>query len=134
MSRTSFNWIEPYEKIATALLDYEDKQPELCSVVEDVLGESYDVMDPLTFFSMFNGKRRNRDKRIEAVEKVLNALGIDTDPPSDFEGVPLTNPQRWRYCNGNSDTVEHNWELFKAALAFAGASEEPEFPLSYDVT
>lgn len=114
-------WIAAYEAIATALLGYEERQDELCDLVEDILGESYDEMDPLTFFSMFNGKRRNEEKRIEAVRTIVDRFKLDVEVPTDFEGVPVTNPRRWRFWDGKPGTIRHNWELFRAALAFADA-------------
>ena len=123
MSNSTFSWIPSYEAIATALLDYQDRQGELCEIVHDVIGERYEVMDPLTFFSMFNGKRRNRDRRIEAVKTILGALGIDEEVPTDFEGVPLTNPQKWLYWDGRHGSIGHNWELFRAALDFADSKK-----------
>ena len=124
MSDSTFSWIPSYEAIATALLDYQDRQEVLCEVVHDVIGERHEAMDPLTFFSMFNGKRRNRERRIEAVKKVLGTLGIDEQAPTDFDGIPLTNPQRWRFWDGRPSTIKHNWELFRAALTFADSKGE----------
>lgn len=119
MSEPKFSWIPAYEKIATTLLGYEERQDELCKVVEEILGEHYEQMDPLTFFSMFNGKRTNFAKRSEAVKTIIGQFGIDAEIPVDFYGIPVTDARKWRYWDGKPDTIRHNWELFRAALAFA---------------
>lgn len=119
MSDAKYSWIPAYEAIATELLGYQERQDELCKLVEDILGEHYEQMDPLTFFSMFNGKRKNFDKRIEATRTIIERFGLDVEAPSDFDGIPVTNPQRWRYWDGKPDTIRHNWELFHAAVAYA---------------
>lgn len=136
MSDERYTWIAAYEAIATALLDYEERQDELCDLVDDIIGERYDKMDPLTFFSMFNGKRKNEDKRIEAVRKIIDQLKLDVEAPIDFEGIPVTNPQRWRFWDGKPDTIRHNWELFRAALTFSDiptADSQNEFARLFDV-
>ena len=38
MAKPKFSWIPAYEEIATTLLGYEERQDELCSVVEEILG------------------------------------------------------------------------------------------------
>ena len=93
-------------------------------------------MDPLTFFSMFNGKRASFDKRTEAVKMIIERFGLDVDVPTDFHGLPVTNPLRWRFWDGKPDTVQHNWELFSAALAFAdnpSSDNRAEFARMFDV-
>lgn len=112
-------WISAYEAIATELLKYENRQGELCAIVERVIHEHFDVMDPLTFFAMFNGKLRNESRRKEAVKQVIEGLKLDVEPAQDFWGIPILNPMRWRYWDGKPGTIEHNWEFFRAAIAFA---------------
>ena len=119
MDESRFSWIPAYEAIATKLLSYEDRQDELCRIVEEILDEHYEFMDPLTFFSMFNGKRVSFEKRTEAVRTIVRQLGLDVDVPIDFYGLPVTNALRWRFWDGKPNTVKHNWDLFTAALAFA---------------
>ena len=114
-----FAWVPTYEAIATKLLEYENRQDELAAIVEKVLNEHYDKMDPLTFFSMFNGKRWSFSTRSEAITAVLNGLGITDVAPTQFEAIPTTNPQRWRYWDGQPGNIEANWAVFRAALALA---------------
>ena len=101
-----YTWIPAYEAIATRLLDFEGKQNELTAIVQNVIGDSFDKMDPLTFFSMFNGKLRREDRRIEAVEKVVWA-------------IPITDARQWRFWGGEAGQVEDNWSVFRSALVFA---------------
>ena len=130
MDKPKFSWIPAYEKIATTLLEYEERQVELCDVVEDIIGEHYEQMDPLTFFSMFNGKRTNHDKCLEAVKTIIERFQLDVDVPSDFDGLPVTNPQRWRYWDGKPDTIQHNWQLFRNAMGFADGDEGKRIELA----
>lgn len=114
-----FTWVPAYEAIATRLLEYEDRQDVLAAIVESEVSESHDRMDPLTFLSMFNGKLRSIDNRQRAVSVVLDRLGIDAQVPVDFDGIPINNPQNWRFWGGNPNDIESNWSLFKRALAYA---------------
>ncbi|WEV69912.1 hypothetical protein OZX73_03360 [Bifidobacterium sp. ESL0775] len=88
-----FTWVPVYEAIATKLLDYRDNHGVLVDIAEQVLGERFDDMDPFTFFAMFNGKRSQRDKRIDAIRIILSRFGIQMTLPTDFGGVPVNNPQ-----------------------------------------
>ena len=123
MGETKFSWIQAYEEIATTLLAYEERQDELCEIVEMIIGERYEQMDPFTFFSMFNGKRKNYDKRTEAVTTIIDQFGLDVSAPTDFDGIPVTNPQRWRYWDGKPDTIRHNWQLFRAVVEYADGED-----------
>ena len=131
MAKPKFSWIPAYEEIATTLLGYEERQDELCSVVEEILGEHYEQMDPLTFFSMFNGKRKNFDKRVEAVRTIIERFRLKSPAPTDFDGLPVTNPQRWRFWDGKPDTIRHNWQLFRSAVTYADGKTD-EFPIETD--
>lgn len=117
-----FSWVPAYEAIATKLLEYEHRQDELAAIVEKVLGEHYAVMDPLTFFSMFNGKRINYGARSKAVKTILDELGIAIEAPTKFDGVPTTNAQKWRFWDGRPGNIESNWAIFRAAITLADAA------------
>ena len=114
-----FAWVPAYEAIATKLLEYETRWDELAAIVDKVIGERYNVMDPLTFFSMFNGKRLNYNVRSKAVKTVLDELGIVAEVPTKFDGIPTTNALKWRYWNGQPGNIEKNWAVFRAALEYA---------------
>lgn len=119
MSETTFEWIGAYEAIANSLLGYEERQDELCALLKGILGETFSEMDPLTFFSAFNGKRRGYAPRADAVSKIVDFFGLEVDKPKTFDGIPTTNPLRWRFWDGKPDTIRHNWEYFRAALDYA---------------
>ncbi|WEV66793.1 AAA family ATPase [Bifidobacterium sp. ESL0769] len=114
-----FTWIPVYEAIATKLLDYRDNHGALVDIVEQILGERFNDMDPFTFFSMFNWKLQQEDKRIDAIKTILAQFDLDMSLPGDFDGIPVTNPQHWQYWDDRIDTVEHNWEMFEAAMRCA---------------
>ncbi|WEV58398.1 EVE domain-containing protein [Bifidobacterium sp. ESL0728] len=111
-----FTWVQVYEAIATKLLDYRDNHGVLVDIAEQVLGERFDDMDPFTFFSMFNGKLQREDKRIEAIKIILARFDLNMPLPEDFDGIPVTSPQHWKFADGKSDIVDQNWEMFEAAL------------------
>lgn len=130
-----YTWIPAYEAIATTLLDYEERQDELTAIVHDVIGDSFDQMDPLTFFSMFNGKLRRDDRRIEAVKKVIAGLDLEVEPASDFWAIPITDARQWRFWGGEPGQVEDNWSVFRSALVYAdgpSAEARAEFIKSFD--
>ncbi|WEV71909.1 AAA family ATPase [Bifidobacterium sp. ESL0790] len=114
-----FTWVPVYEAIATKLLDYRHDRGPLADIVEEILGERFQDMDPFTFFSMFNGKLQREDKRNDAIKTILTHFGLSTPLPEDFDGIPVTNPQRWQYWDGETDIVDHNWEMFEAAIRCA---------------
>ena len=136
MSEDLFTWTTAYEAIATTLLDYQGRQDELCTLVEDIIDEHYEEMDPLTFFSMFNGKRGNFGRRSEAVQTIAERFDLDVPVPVDFYGIPVTNPMRWRFWDGQPDIIRHNWELSRAALALADdttGAARAEFSRLFDI-
>ena len=127
MDEELFPWVPVYEAIATALLDYENRRPELAAIANEALGEGSDLhdMDPLTFFSLFNGKLQKFERRTEAITLILKRLGIDMDAPKAFWGIPVRIPLRWRYWDGKPNSIENNWKFFRCALNYTG-SPAPE--------
>lgn len=136
MDEQSLKWVPAYEAIASALLDYEDKQEELANLIGEILNEDFSQMDPLTFFSAFNGKRARFDARAEMVARIVEFLELDVETPQKFDAIPVTNPQRWRFWDGKPNTIEHNWAFFKAALAYADSptdASRDEFTQLFDI-
>lgn len=73
-----------YEAMMIVLLDYEDRQDELCSLIDGITGRSFDQMDPLTFFSMLNGKKACSGKRTEGREMTIERFRPNVDVPASF--------------------------------------------------
>lgn len=136
MIDNQFSWISAYEAIATKLLEYEGRQEELCDLVNEILGERYQHMDPLTFFSMFNGRLKEPHTRRPAIEKIKERLSLDVEIPDDFKGIPRTFPMQWLYWDESAECVDNDWKLFRAALAFSDsptAENQDEFTRCFDV-
>lgn len=105
MSDSAFSWIHSYDAIASALLVCQVRQGELCEIVHNTIGECYEAMT-FSFFSMFNGKRRNRERHIEVVKKSLEPSG----KTSGYRLIPRAScsPDRRSSCVRTTGTASCN--------------------------
>jgi 5-methylcytosine-specific restriction enzyme B len=105
---STFTWKPIYSELATALHAWRTRQSDLIEILhfgrsqgipmaalqdKGKDGKSFPlrVIDPFTFFSFFNRiKGENRIKLLTIIKDKLNLASV---LPSDFEGVPVTNPQ-----------------------------------------
>src|SRR4051812_19942484 len=103
-----FTWKPIYEELATALPSWRTRQSELLEILhmgrkqgvpmaalQDIGKDGkpfpLKVMEPFTFFSFFN--RIKGENRIKLLTIIKDNLHLTSAVPSDFEGVPVTNPQ-----------------------------------------
>src|SRR5438105_12074113 len=109
---TSFTWIPLYRELATRLTEWEDRQPELIALLEQLRRDGVKVtpltdrdatganillkeIDPFTFFASFN--RRIGDKeRLALLAGIRTNLGAQAALPEDFSGIPIVdNRKSW---------------------------------------
>ena len=121
----SYSWIPSYVAIADKLLEYANDWGVPFELVQEITGSPFDthnchgLMDPCTFFAMFNGLYRNDDKRREVVAQALKKFGLDAPVPCDFKGAPVfANPMCWWFY-GSDGAVQACWDLTEAAVAYA---------------
>ncbi|MDR6685769.1 5-methylcytosine-specific restriction protein B [Arthrobacter sp. 1088] len=139
-----FTWSKFYEEMATALLSYRDRRPELLSALGDLQDRHENLnyltdrdqhgnpvpMDDICPFTVFGSFNRNvsNAKRSAIAGEWANFLRISTPPPSTFDAVPLLNNQNsWFFSyklerpEGDVDTL---WDAFEAALAWADSGDD----------
>lgn len=131
----SFSWIPIYEELATALLDYEDRQPELIAFLRELRDDGLLVVsvndkgpkgstqlteiDPFTFFASFN--RRTKDPhRVATLDRMREHFGLESPVPKDFDGIPtVDNQSSWFIPDATSrkaDDVPSLWRLARQAI------------------
>lgn len=138
----AFTWIPIYEELATKLLDYEDRQDELCQLRADLQAEGLKPgltwdhateggdavplaeIDPFTLFSSFN--RGTPDpgtlrRRLKILARLKDFFGLAAPLPTDLDGVPLVDNQRsafltWAWMR-RPDDIATLWALARQAVA-----------------
>src|SRR6266404_8277232 len=127
-----FTWKPFYEELATALHGWRTRQSGLIEILhigrgqgipmaalkdEGKDGKSFPlkVIDPFTFFSFFN--RIKGENRIRLLTIIKDNLKLASPVPSDFHGVPVTNPQNsWFFSyekHRESDAIDTLWDFAK---------------------
>lgn len=131
-----FTWINIYRELATTLLGWQDRQPELIAFLEDLRTQGYTIsplrdknkdgerfllteIDPFTFFGVFNRGIRD-DQRIAILTRIRNHFQLQSSVPSDFSGIPvLNNMKSWFFPYQALREMEHIprlWRVFRMAL------------------
>jgi 5-methylcytosine-specific restriction protein B len=132
-----FTWIPIYGEIAKKLLDWEGRQAELITFLEQLRKDGLKVtpmndqddqgarfllteIDPFTFFGAFNRGIKN-EQRLNILTAVKRLLSVDSALPTDFDGIPLVNNQRswfFSYQNERKTTdIPRLWRVFRQALS-----------------
>ncbi len=132
----NFTWIPLYEELAKKLIDWQDRQTELISFLEDLRAQGHVItplsdrdqdgnrfplkeIDPFTFFGVFNRGIRY-DQRIAILAQVKDFLRLENDMPEDLNGLPiLNNLKSWFFADQTSrdvDDVSKLWRVFQLAL------------------
>lgn len=129
----SFTWIPLYEDLATHILDYEHRQPELLAflgelkaaglpmvrLVEDNSNSPLTEIDPFTFFAVFN-RRVTDDNRKDILTRMRDFFGSAAAVPEDFEGIPVAdNMQSWFFPwakERKADDIPSLWALARQAI------------------
>ena len=118
------------------MLDYEDQQSELVSILQDMKAKGLmtislkdqnpkgtaillSAIDPFTFFANFNRGTTHR-KRIGILRYLKERLSLHSAIPSDFNGIPVVNNMQswfvpWAY-ERNTDDIPSLWKLARAAI------------------
>ena len=120
-------WKPFFRELATRLLDYEDRQPELIQMLRDAgisinhdEGEPLREIDPFTFFSLIL-KHTSDASALNLFAKVGAALGVQAEVPTDLKGVPWSNPMNaWFFAYRSKrqpQDVSTLWQLARQAVA-----------------
>ncbi len=132
-----FDWVPFYKELADELLKYKNNRAELIAKIKEI----YDVtginlptlerdnkiidIDPFTFFGLFN-KKITDTNRHSILNAIADLFGIKTSIPSNFDSIPVLNPQNATFYyfidERDEKDIDDLWNLFEAALAY---SENP---------
>lgn len=136
-----FAWTEFYEAFARKLLEYRhnraplidglrimaETQPLLTYLTNDENpAKNHIALDdicPFTLMGGFNrGKVTNKNRTMIAGQ-LAKMIGVDDDPPTSFDGIPILNPQNsWFFSYAyrrKPDDIEKLWRIFEAAIKLA---------------
>jgi Cdc6-like AAA superfamily ATPase len=146
MGGASFSWMPIYRELAVRLLEWRKKQPELIEILnaaeakgylvgslkdEDKKGQKFllNVMDPFTFFATFN-RKVGEESRLGILEVVKERFGLVSPLPSDFDGLPVMNPQKAQFFSWERDREKHAidtlWDFAEAVVRKIPKDVQPE--------
>jgi 5-methylcytosine-specific restriction protein B len=131
-----FSWKPIYSELARVLPAWRSRQSELIAILhaareqrvpvgalqdEDNKGKKFplQVIDPFTFFAFFNRKIRD-EHRIKLLSLIKDKFGLTSPLPTDFEGLPVMNPQKsWFFScqkDREPDAIDTLWDFAKAIV------------------
>lgn len=136
-----FAWTEFYEAFARKLLEYRhnraplidglrtlaETQPLLTYLTNDENPAknpiALDDICPFTLMGGFNRGKVTNKNRTTIAGQLAKMIGIDNDPPTSFDGIPILNPQNsWFFSYAyrrKADDIEKLWRAFEAAINLA---------------
>jgi hypothetical protein len=146
MNVPSFSWIPIYTELADKLLGWRKKQPELIEILNEAKSKGYlvgslkdedkkgqkfllKVIDPFTFFATFN-RKVGEESRLGILEVVKERFGLVSPLPSDFNGLPVMNPQKAQFFSWERDREKHAidtlWDFAEAVVRKVPEEVPPE--------
>jgi len=146
-----FTWIPLYEELATALVQYRDRQSELIALLEslrakglkctpltdrDASGRTFlmEEIDPFTFFGAFN-RGLTIASRIAILRELSVFFKCAAPLPTDFDGIPVLNNQSSWFigykAKRGAEDVATLWGVFCGALN-DNPLDDPSFAKSFD--
>ena len=153
-SASYFEWTHFYEEFADKLHAYRDTSEKLVSDLYGIANDNKDLpmanhlkykggdgtsiplknICPYTTMGIFN--RGITDDNRKAIAKILaDFLGVETDVPDTFEGIPTLNNFH-SMVFFSEDDIPALWEVFSNAIHFSESTDDPvirnSFIQSYD--
>lgn len=129
----TFTWIPYYKEFAQELVQFHNNRKSLLKLIYDRRKELYanylhdqggedDLcidIDPFSVFALFNRGIRE-ENRINSTKVFKEILGMSSDVPQDFEGVPVMNNQKSYFFgykkHRNTEDIENLWSLFNKLI------------------
>lgn len=132
-----FSWKPIYEELIKALLPYRNRQDKLIEMLRKIEAKGLkiislsdiasndtqiplSVIDPFTFFASFN-RATTFENRQGVLAEIKAQLGLKSDLPSDFDGIPIVNLQQsWFFPyehRRDAGTIDDLWDLAEASLS-----------------
>ena len=126
-----FSWIPFYTELAEKILTYKDNRVELSDIVYE-LGDVTDYLrdneskkikelHPFAIFGVFNRHQTDVNRK-KICQHFKEKLGLTSDIPNDFDGIPVLSPLRafWGLSDSQVESeteIDVNWDLFEIAIA-----------------
>ena len=123
-----FTWIPFYKELSDWLLEKQNNQSELISVLKkigitgfkDGTEKSKPIelkeIDPFTFLSYLN-KFHSNERRVEILQDLRKELKFECQEPTDVTGLPTIHPMKVHLfpqkINRNNQDIKVLWDLFK---------------------
>ncbi|MGZ8501099.1 MAG: hypothetical protein ACXW5W_22855, partial [Candidatus Binatia bacterium] len=132
----SFTWIPLYSEIARKVLEFENHQGELLSLLGQMRSDGLKVIlltdrdaggkeiplteiDPFTFFASFN-RTSSVSGRQAILAKIKAAWQLSAPVPTDFDGIPIANAQNsWAFgylANRKANDIAILWRAAREAV------------------
>jgi len=132
----NFTWIPIYQELAKELVNWQHRQGELITLLEDLRAQDYKItpimdkgedgstfllkeIDPFTFFGAFNRQIKD-EQRIGILSHMKRHFHLQSALPDDFSGIPvLNNMSSWFIAYQmarNPGDVERLWRVFQLAF------------------
>lgn len=130
----AFTWIPFYKELSKKLLQFRnDRKPlvdfiysELSTVGSKSLvdyihmedGSKVKDIDPFSVFAIFN-RSLKRENRLGFLQKIKDRFNLNTDIPTDFDGIPTVNSQRaffFNWAEKNTESIQQFWDLFESVV------------------
>lgn len=148
---TQFTWTDIYNELALKLLEWRHRQQELIEFLEglrkqdlpvtplldqDRDGQRFtmNVMDPFTFFGVFNRQIRV-SHRFDILRAMKKKFALESPLPADLYGIPLLPGMKSRFIafqqKRRADDVDKLWHVFNLALG-ENPLDNPEFVRAFD--
>lgn len=127
MTEKQFTWIPFFKEFADKLLEYKEKREELVEIVYSLDGKYVNYIhnddgnkvtdiDPFSVFAIFNRGVADDNRKI-ILSHFKDKLGIVSELPHDYDGVPILNAQKSIFFGkDNANTqILYLWNLFESA-------------------
>ena len=130
----AYTWIPFYKELSQKLLQFRnDRKPlvdfiysELSTVGSKSLvdyihmedGSKVKDIDPFSVFAIFN-RSLKRENRLGFLQKFKDRFSLNSDIPTDFDGIPTVNSQRaffFNWAERNTESIQQFWDLFESVV------------------
>lgn len=135
-----------YTELSRRILPYRDRQNDLIAFLKDLkarglpVGRIADedeqgketplkVIDPFTFYSTFN-RGQTEENRIAILTHLKTVFGMESEVPSDFDGIPVVNALKaWFFpysSKRKADDIPSLWNLAEAVVKGSPEQLDPK--------
>ena len=152
MDMGQFAWVEFYEELASALLEYANDRRALLKHLSSAYAQAGiplptidhtstpEDIDPFTVFGLITRGITNV-KRVAIIDALAQEFSINATRPVTFNGAPGINNLAATFNAFDSETrtqgIENLWRVFKAGIALAdndSPDKRADFTVAFDAT